>query len=160
MPPTCPYCNAVSVLASSAEVYGGRDFGMIYLCANYPQCDAYVGVHRHTDTPKGTLANTELRAARKRAHAAFDPLWQWAETPRERRKLRAKWYRWMMEMMDLTYDEAGHVEHQSVEAAAKAWNARPAEDALRSRMAEARAMLNEHPLDINVGKLRALLTEE
>jgi hypothetical protein len=39
-------------------------------------CDAYVGTHHKTGRPLGTLANAELRAARKRAHAAFDPSWK------------------------------------------------------------------------------------
>ncbi len=71
-PVICPYCGQPAVLTSSEEVYG-RDYGLLYLCA---PCDAYVGVHRGTTKPKGTLANAELREWRKRAHAAFDPLWQ------------------------------------------------------------------------------------
>jgi hypothetical protein len=38
-------------------------------------CDAHVGVHKGTDRPLGRLANKELREWKKRAHAAFDPLW-------------------------------------------------------------------------------------
>lgn len=69
----CPYCNNTAVFISSAVVYMGIDFGMIYLCR---PCSAYVGVHRGTDKPLGTLANAELRSWRKRAHEAFDPLWK------------------------------------------------------------------------------------
>jgi len=46
---------------------------MIYLCRS---CDAYVGVHKGTDKPKGRLANAELREYKKKAHSAFDPLWR------------------------------------------------------------------------------------
>jgi len=52
-------------------VYYGVSYGMIYLCR---PCDAWVGVHKGTDTPKGCLANKELRQWKMKAHAAFDPL--------------------------------------------------------------------------------------
>jgi hypothetical protein len=37
-----------------------------------------VGTHKNSKEhkPLGRLANAELRAAKKRAHAAFDPLWK------------------------------------------------------------------------------------
>lgn len=68
----CPYCNDKALFVNSSAVYQ-RDYGMIYLC---PRCDAYVGVHKKTNEPLGTLANAELRAWRKKAHAVFDPLWE------------------------------------------------------------------------------------
>lgn len=53
-------------------------------------CDAHVGCHaynrRHSRTgtePLGRLANRELRAAKMRAHAAFDPLWREGEMTRD-----------------------------------------------------------------------------
>ena len=39
-------------------------------------CDAYVGCHKPGTRPKGILATARLRTLRKRAHAAFDPLWK------------------------------------------------------------------------------------
>jgi Protein of unknown function (DUF3268). len=72
----CPYCNTPAKLSSSCEVYQGRDYGMIWICANYPRCDSYVGVHDGTDKPLGRMANRELRFWKKRAHAAFDPFWK------------------------------------------------------------------------------------
>jgi hypothetical protein len=75
--PQCPYCGYPSALASSAEVYGGRDYGPIYICRT---CDAYVGCHKGTTKPLGRLANKELREWKKKAHAVFDPVW---ELPRE-----------------------------------------------------------------------------
>lgn len=44
---------------------------MIYICK---PCDAYVGVHKGTDTPLGTLANKATREARKQAHFYFDQI--------------------------------------------------------------------------------------
>lgn len=47
---------------------------MIWLCR---PCDAFVGCHHNTKRAKGRfLAKSDLREARKRAHAVVDPLWQ------------------------------------------------------------------------------------
>lgn len=77
---TCPYCGAA---AERTEHFA---WGTQYECV---PCDARVGCHRGTDTPLGTLANAELRAARKAAHAAFDPIWK------TRRMSRARAYTWL-----------------------------------------------------------------
>lgn len=73
--PICDYCWNQSALASSSVVYGGRDFGPIYLCLCQPDL-AYVGCHKWTTRPLGRLANGELREWKKRAHAAFDLIWK------------------------------------------------------------------------------------
>ena len=85
---TCPYCGSKAVLVSSAVVYGGRDFGRIWCCPRWPQCDSYVGCHRGTKRPLGSLANAELRAWRRRAHAVFDRLWRTGGR-------RNDWYGWL-----------------------------------------------------------------
>lgn len=73
-PPTCDYCNRpTAFLPSSEAVYGGLNYGPLYVC--WP-CEAWVGCHRMTLEPLGRLANKELRAAKMRAHAAFDPIWR------------------------------------------------------------------------------------
>lgn len=57
----------------SAIVYG-KSYGMIYYCA---PCQAWVGVHHgHSRKALGRVANAELREWKKKAHAAFDALWQ------------------------------------------------------------------------------------
>jgi len=97
-PPACPYCNAEAKLVDSAVVYG-RSFGPIWLCPNYPDCDTYVGVHKGTQKPLGTLANAELREWRKSVHAAFDPLWKGGPWSRDRA------YRWLQAALDLPRDQ-------------------------------------------------------
>jgi DNA-directed RNA polymerase subunit RPC12/RpoP len=97
--PTCPYCGERAVLKDSSAVYG-RSYGMIYICWNYPQCDAYVGVHRGSTLPLGTMANAELREWRKKAHAAFDPLWKSGAMT------RVKAYKWMRNQLHLSKDES------------------------------------------------------
>lgn len=75
-PVTCPYCHRAGELVSGAAVYPyrldlrGKSF---WRCE---PCKAWVGCHPGTIKPLGRLANAELRAAKQRAHAAFDPLWK------------------------------------------------------------------------------------
>jgi hypothetical protein len=89
----CPYCGEKARLIDSAEVYGGRSYGLMYVCK---PCDARVGVHKGTKKPLGRLANAELRAAKIAAHAAFDPLWK------SGRMSRNAAYRWLSEAMELS----------------------------------------------------------
>jgi len=71
----CPYCGGIGTLKKSSIIYG-KDYGLVYVCENYPNCDSFVGVHKGTTKPLGTLANAELRDYRKQCHAAFDNLWR------------------------------------------------------------------------------------
>lgn len=78
--PICPYCQQPALfIESSAEVYS-RDYGPLWICR---PCQAWVGTHKNDGNPErdknrplGRLANAELRAAKIKAHDAFDPLWQ------------------------------------------------------------------------------------
>lgn len=92
----CPYCGKRAEFVDSAEVYHGRSYGMIYLCR---PCDAYVGCHENGkgDSPKGRLANAELRRWKIAAHNAFDPLWKFGPF-RGRRNCA---YAWLAEQMGL-----------------------------------------------------------
>lgn len=116
--PDCPYCGETSRLVDSSMVYGVSR-GLMYLCRNWPACDAYVGVHHGTDQPKGTLADKELRDARVSAHEVFDPLWKgaiafmdWRKFGRYRRpamkacsaKARDAGYRWLAKRLGIGYD--------------------------------------------------------
>ena len=88
----CDYCGQIADYVDSAIVYGGRSYGMIYYCR---PCDAYVGVHKGSDTPLGRLANANLRFWKKNAHAAFDPIWK------RRRMTRSQAYSWLSAKMGL-----------------------------------------------------------
>lgn len=69
----CPYCGRVAEFMSS-QLFYGQDYGSnVYVCR---RCDAYVGTHGRSKRPMGSLANEELRTARKRAHSMFDLMWQ------------------------------------------------------------------------------------
>ena len=71
----CPYCDSEATLVDASVVYRRPGFGMVYVCARFPTCDSYVGVHQDTNKPKGSLANFELRDLRKQVHSVFDALW-------------------------------------------------------------------------------------
>lgn len=76
IPPICPYCSIQSVQVGAIVLYPHRpDLAekSFYLCK---PCDAFVGCHKGSNQPLGTLANKALREQRKLAHATFDPLWK------------------------------------------------------------------------------------
>jgi zinc-finger-containing domain len=97
---SCPYCGGDAVLANSAEIYGGRDYGKIWICR---PCQAWVGVHGNSPRyfPLGRLANAELRNLKMAAHAAFDPFWK-SRPKEERSTARTLAYRWLAARMGLS----------------------------------------------------------
>ena len=100
----CPYCGAKATLRPSSAVYGdaAKTDGYLYVCDRYPKCDSYVGAHKKTKLPMGTLANGNLRNKRIQAHKAFD--WMWKSG------LMTKWqaHKWMQGKLDLS-DEQAHI---------------------------------------------------
>lgn len=104
---TCPYCGgSAQFVRNSAEFYHGRDFGPLYVCR---PCDARVGCHPGTEKPLGRLANAELRAAKMRAHAAFDPLWKrkaaLGKNRYQRKAARSLGYRWLAGQLGIDHKE-------------------------------------------------------
>lgn len=78
----CPFCGAPATIRDTAEIYQGQSFGLALICTRFPKCQAFVSCHRKTGEPMGTMADAELRGLRRRAHAAFDPLWKVQRWPR------------------------------------------------------------------------------
>lgn len=100
----CPYCGSTAILKPDSVVYGNHARGrMVYVCSHYPQCDAYVGVHPGTPTPKGTLANKALREKRIKAHQVFDQIWKRGILT------RSEAYRWIADKLciDLCHAHIG-----------------------------------------------------
>lgn len=86
----CPYCGREVSLEDTKTIYG-RSYGLAYICKGYPfECDAFVGVHKGTEIPKGRLANEELRRYKKLAHTYFDRQWRGLD-----RKARRDSYKWL-----------------------------------------------------------------
>lgn len=74
--PRCPYCGSHTILRSADGIYRENSRNeMLYVCKNYPTCDAYVRVQKGTTIPLGTVANRELRELRAEAHRQFDKLY-------------------------------------------------------------------------------------
>ena len=71
----CPYCRKEAPWVENKEVYG-KNYGKSYMCYYCKDCDAYVGCHKNTRIPLGTMANHELREWRKKTHKVIDPLWK------------------------------------------------------------------------------------
>jgi hypothetical protein len=71
----CPYCNKEAEWTENKAIYG-RNYGKSYMCYYCKSCNAYVGCHNNSRKPLGTMANSELREWRKKAHDVFDPLWK------------------------------------------------------------------------------------
>lgn len=90
--PTCPYCGCTAQLTRI-------HYGEVWACR---PCDARVGCHKGTQKPLGTLANAELRRARRRVHELFDPLWKEGGWPRPAA------YAWLGQQLQLEPD-ACHV---------------------------------------------------
>lgn len=98
----CPYCGAQAFLRPSSAVYGtnARPGEYLYVCSKYPACDSYVGTHRKSLFPMGSLANGNLRNKRIQAHKVFDRLWQ--------NGIMEKWqtYQWMQAKFGLNREQA------------------------------------------------------
>ena len=71
----CPYCGADALLRKASFVHGKSEKSQgkhLYVCRNWPKCDAYVAAHEFDLTPMGTLANGNLRHKRILAHKALE----------------------------------------------------------------------------------------
>lgn len=111
----CPYCKRKTILTDSSEVYGGKSYGLIYICT---KCKAYVGVHKGTTKPLGTPASKKLRTLRIQVHTYLDELW--SHSPNSKKsKNRKNTYKWLSEKMNIPKEKT-HVgmftESQCIEA--------------------------------------------
>ena len=102
----CPYCGKWATCQDSSVVYG-RSYGWIWICFCVPG-RAYVGCHSGTKAPLGTLADMETRKFRKRAHAAFDPIWRGGVITRREA------YVWLASVIDVSPEQA-HIARSDAE---------------------------------------------
>lgn len=75
----CPYCKRPGVLRPAAYVYGDNNLDpekYLYVCSGYPSCDSYIGAHKKSMRPMGTMADSDLRNKRIEAHRALDTIWK------------------------------------------------------------------------------------
>lgn len=102
----CPHCDRPAELEPSNNVYpcSNVDYGWFWVCW---LCEARIGCHKGTSWPLGTLAGSELRAARRRAHQVFDSLRR-AKMRKEgvgRKVARRAGYRWLAKELSLKGSE-------------------------------------------------------
>jgi len=102
-PLMCPECGAPMELRPSR-------FGQFWGCTRYRATGCKGSHGAHPDgSPLGIPANAATKAARVRAHAAFDLLWK--EKHVDSRKAA---YRWMQERLELSPEQA-HIGSFSIE---------------------------------------------
>lgn len=99
--PRCPYCGSTSILRSAEGIYRENSRNtMLYVCRNYPSCDAYVRVQPGSHLPVGTMADGKLRALRKDAHHYFDQLYKRDLMTKEEA------YHWLSDILAAPMDRA------------------------------------------------------
>lgn len=99
----CPYCGGNAKLKSASEVHNNPNYeGKMWVCENFPSCDAYVSCHKDTTIPMGRLANERLRLLKKEAHKAFDPIWKSGLMTRKEA------YMWLADMLHIE-NEVCHI---------------------------------------------------
>ena len=76
---TCPVCGARAQIKFRDWVGLKHRKGAgnkVLICDNYPKCDTYVGIHRHTMEPLGRMADSHTRFLRYRAHTLMDAIFE------------------------------------------------------------------------------------
>ena len=99
----CPICGSQARRTTRKEIARGPKelYGeFVYVCKNFPECDTYVGCHKGTWVPMGTLADRNLRNQRVRAHRAFD--WSW----KSNKMTRHESYELMAELLEVDFKSA------------------------------------------------------
>lgn len=91
----CAECGADMVQRTSK-------FGPFYGCSRFPLCRGTHGANKLTGAPLGTPADTATKAARVKAHAAFDRLWRGKDSAMSRTDA----YAWLASVMKLSVDDA------------------------------------------------------
>lgn len=100
----CGYCFQPAKLVGGSSIYKHRNDlndRNFWLCE---PCDAYVGCHKDTTIPFGSLANATLRLKRKEAHSYFDPIWEHLIDRYDMSKSQARKqvYSWLANKMQIT----------------------------------------------------------
>lgn len=128
MKPICDYCGMAARLVTGRELYPHREDLQTVNAWKCDPCDAWVGCHRpgvrvqlngvpvisDGTLPLGRLANSELRNAKQRAHAVFDPYWKvahdWMQHPAFNKTAcypgarRRVLYSWLAQQMRISID--------------------------------------------------------
>lgn len=85
----CPDCGSQMRLRDSS-------YGLFWGCTSYPWCRGIHNAREGTGEPCGVPTTMAGRAARRKAHAAFDPIWK------SGRMTRPEAYQWLQRELGLT----------------------------------------------------------
>ena len=100
--PICPYCGNFATLVGGSIVYPHRKdlYSLKFWYCNHNHEASFVGCHKTTTKPLGSLANLKLREWRKKAHKLFDPLWRdnWF-------KNRSAAYKWLSSKLNVNSND-------------------------------------------------------
>lgn len=94
-PESCRYCGGAVELCDNSEIYK-KSYGEWPYCYLCRACDAYVGLHPFTDLPLGTMADKDLRQARKNGKNSFYAL------IKKNNWNRKKAYAWLAKAMGIS----------------------------------------------------------
>lgn len=99
----CPYCASAVELVTVEAVYLRHKTIAARRLWRCVMCDAYVGCHKGSDRPLGTLANGATRRARNAVHKIFDRLWHRGVGGAFDGR-RGAAYRWLAEQIGIEVD--------------------------------------------------------
>lgn len=116
--PVCPYCTVPAELVTGDKIYPNLPDLKDKLFWRCLPCMAWTGTHKGTKRALGRLSNLKLRRLKRRAHRAFDPLWE--------RKIkmgfakafaRNKAYEWLAGELGIEVDKChiGHFDEEMCE---------------------------------------------
>ena len=111
-PCACPYCGKPVRLERGDALPEASKYKtqLVYICSDYPKCDAYVGVHTGTTIPLGKLADRELRFLRITLHQLFDKLWlKTSDVPPP--LFREEAYTWLSHIVQWQRSYKVHIAH-------------------------------------------------
>lgn len=92
----CGRCGCAMTLRGPETNRFGKPW---WCCTRWPACDGSHGAHPD-GTPLGVPADARTKAARQRAHAAFDPIWQGATSRKKAARVQA--YGWLRRQLGWT----------------------------------------------------------
>jgi ssDNA-binding Zn-finger/Zn-ribbon topoisomerase 1 len=107
LPEEAPAPLAVACSCGAPMALRKGTYGRFWGCTKFPECKTTLKADDE-GKPVGAPVSQEVRAARIRAHAAFDQLWQKNAFSKRVPMKRTRAYAWLREVMGLT-EEQGHI---------------------------------------------------
>lgn len=106
--PKCPYCQRSAKFVPGSVVHPDKTAELNRNFWHCAPCDAYVSAKPLTNEPLGRLANAELRAAKREAHAAMDAVMggRIRGNKRKAKRVKDKAFAWLAEQMGIPFAQS------------------------------------------------------